>query len=182
MKPTEMLKNEHRLIERMLSILEKAMNKEVIDIQNMERIIDFFRNFADRCHHGKEEDMLFPEMERRGIPREGGPIGVMLYEHNEGRNSIKKMQKSLEEIKKGEDKKEEFRQSATFYIELLRQHIFKEDNILFNMADSHLDQKIQEELVEKFEKFEKEYIGEGVHKRYHDFVEEMERIYKDISQ
>ncbi|MEO0297077.1 MAG: hemerythrin domain-containing protein [candidate division WOR-3 bacterium] len=176
MKPTDILKSEHRLIERMLNVLEKfceKLNEKEFNKIDAEKMIDFFKNFADKCHHGKEEDMLFPEMEGAGIPREGGPIGVMLFEHIEGRNFIKGMDSA---IKEGNFQK--FKEKAISYIELLRNHIFKEDNILFNMADIHIDKKTQGELLEKFEKFEKEVIGEGVHEKYQKLIHEMEKNYK----
>ena len=176
MKPTDILKNEHRLIEKMLNVLEKFCEKVKEDKYNMDdafKIIDFFKNFADKCHHGKEEDMLFPELEKAGIPREGGPVGVMLIEHTEGRNFIKGMESALKE-----KNPEKFEKNAKGYIVLLRNHIFKEDNILFNMADIHIDENKQAELLERFEKFEKEIIGEGIHEKYHNLVHEMEKNYK----
>ncbi len=174
MRPTDILKSEHRIIERMLTVLEKALIlKDEINIEHIEKIIEFFKNFADKCHHGKEEEMLFPEMEKVGIPKEGGPIGVMLFEHDEGRNFIKGMEFALKERDF-----QKFEENAKGYIELLREHIFKEDNILFNLADSHIDRKTQEELLYKFEKFENEIIGKKFHEKYHQLVHEMEKIYK----
>ncbi len=182
MKPTEILKNEHRVIERMLSVLEnlykRAESGERINIEHAEKMIEFFKLFADKCHHGKEENMLFPEMEKAGVPKEGGPIGVMLFEHTQGRNFIKGMAEAVEEIKKGKDEKFKFIENAKGYINLLKDHIYKEDNILFNMADMHLSHEVQSGLLEKFEKFEKEEIGEGVHEKFHNLVHEMEKIYK----
>jgi len=137
-------------------------------------MIDFFKTFADKCHHGKEEGILFPEMEKAGIPKEGGPIGVMLMEHNMGREFIK----GMEEGAKKEDK-EKFIQNAEEYIDLLKDHILKEDNILFGMAEAHLNEDKKKEIFERFEEFEKNIIGEGVHETYHKLVEEMEKIYKD---
>ncbi len=173
MKPTDILKNEHRLIERMINVLEKFCEKNELNKVDAEKIIDFFKNFADKCHHGKEEDMLFPEMEKSGIPKEEGPISVMLFEHTQGRNFIRGMDLAIRE-----KSFQKFKENAVGYIELLRNHIFKEDNILFNMADVHIDEKGKVKLLEEFEKFEKEKMGEGVHEMYHELVEEMEKNYK----
>lgn len=175
MKPTEILKNEHRVIEKMLSVLEvfcKEIEEGNFKKEEAEKFIDFFRIFADKCHHGKEEDMLFPEMEKAGIPKEGGPIGVMLFEHTQGRNFIKGMDSGVRE-----NDTEKFVENARNYINLLKEHIYKEDNILFNIAEAHLSSEKQDELSERFEKFEKEHIGEGVHKKYHQLAYEMEKIY-----
>lgn len=82
MKPTEQLKEEHKAIKLMLKVLEamcrRLENKENIPKEHFEKVLEFIKVFADKCHHGKEEDLLFPAMEKAGIPREGGPLNVML--------------------------------------------------------------------------------------------------------
>lgn len=77
-----------------------------------------------------------------------------------------------------EKNEEKFIQNAEGYIDLLKDHIFKEDNILFDMAEAHLDKNKKKEIFEKFDEFEKNNIGEGIHETYHKLVEEMEKIYK----
>jgi len=100
MTPAEQLKEEHQGILLMLRILEKVAAKleaeEKVERNHLERIVEFFRVFADKCHHGKEEDLLFPAMEKAGVPKEGGPIGVMLAEHQQGRGHIRGMAEALE--------------------------------------------------------------------------------------
>ena len=95
MTPAEQLKEEHQGILLMLRILEKVAAKlgakGKLDLKHLERIVEFFRVFVDKCHHGKEEDLLFPEMEKAGVPKEQGPIGVMLAEHQQGRGYIRGM-------------------------------------------------------------------------------------------
>ena len=95
MTPAEQLREEHQGITLMLKILEKVCAKMEaqgkVNPDHLERIVEFFRIFADKCHHGKEEDLLFPEMEKAGIPREKGPIGVMLAEHSQGRGFVQGM-------------------------------------------------------------------------------------------
>ncbi|MGQ9493468.1 MAG: hemerythrin domain-containing protein [Anaerolineae bacterium] len=95
MRATEQLMEEHRAIETVLNILENVCQRletgKAVDAEHLEHILEFIRIFADRCHHGKEEDLLFPAMEKAGIPREGGPIGVMLIEHVQGRNYVRGM-------------------------------------------------------------------------------------------
>ena len=89
---TEVLKQEHRVIENVLDALERlAKAAETSALAEWEKAIDFARNFADKCHHLKEENLLFPALEERGIPREGGPIGMMLAEHEEGRGYVRAM-------------------------------------------------------------------------------------------
>ena len=95
MSATQQLKDEHEGILLMLRILDKIAAKieakGSVDPHHLERIVEFLQVFADRCHHGKEEDLLFPEMEKAGIPREKGPIGVMLMEHDQGRAYVRGM-------------------------------------------------------------------------------------------
>ena len=122
------LKGEHRIIEKVLDALELAAGREM-PASFYGRAIDFLSSFADACHHGKEEDRLFPCLERCGIPREGGPIGVMCAEHVMGRAHIRRMREWLEL-----GRMEDLRSESLEYVALLRQHIRKEDHVLFEMA------------------------------------------------
>lgn len=180
MSATEELKHEHRLIERMLAILGVAVARadagQEPPAQFFPRVVDFMRNFADRCHHGKEEDNLFPAMERRGIPRQAGPIGVMLIEHDQGRAYVRGMDKAGQRFASGDGTALKAAiENARRYAELLRQHIYKEDNILYQMADQVLTPADQQELLSKFEEVERERIGAGKHEEYVKLVEDLER-------
>ena len=127
-----LLKNEHDVIKRALDLLGCAIdhikNKQPLPIGFETWAIDFFRNFADRCHHSKEEDVLFPLLEVRGITREGGSIGVMLSEHTIGRKCVRNMEQATKSIPHDLDA---FAAAAEEYAKLLRQHILKENNVLF---------------------------------------------------
>ncbi len=98
MRPTEILMQEHRVIEQVLDCLEiLAQRGETdgrVDWESVEQSIDFFQNFADRCHHHKEEDGLFPMLEQKGFSPEQGPTGVMRTEHEVGRQHIRGMQEA----------------------------------------------------------------------------------------
>lgn len=182
MKPTEVLKEEHRAIELALKILEKICdrleNGEKVDVEHLEKILEFIRIFVDKCHHGKEEDLLFPAMEEAGIHKEGGPIGVMLSEHNIGRDYVKKFCEVLREYSKGEPGAiNKITENARGYTQLLKEHIYKEDNILYPMADAHLTEERQKELVDGFEKVEEERIGKGKHEEFHKLLHHFEEIY-----
>jgi hemerythrin-like domain-containing protein len=182
MKPTEDLKKEHEAIKLMLRILEKVSERleagEKVSAEHLDRILEFIRVFADKCHHGKEEGLLFQAMEKAGIPGERGPIGVMLYEHGEGRNFVKGMSDAVERYKKGEKKAgREVAKNARNYASLLSQHIEKEDNVLYPMADGRLSAAAQEELEKGFEKIEKEVIGPGRHEEFHELLHRLEDEY-----
>lgn len=182
MKPTDILIKEHDAILNMLNILEEVClrldNGERVEETDLENIVEFFKVFADKCHHGKEEDILFPAMEEYGIPNEGGPISVMLAEHVLGRDNVKGMSDAIVDYKEGKDSAPiEFVLFARNYIELLTAHIDKENNILFKMADSQIPEERQQSLLVDFEKAEEEKIGAGVHERFHKLLEIMSGIY-----
>jgi len=182
MTATGQLKDEHQGILLMLKILDKVTSKleakEKINPEHLEKIVEFFRIFADQCHHGKEEDLLFPELEKSGIPKERGPIGVMLAEHNQGRAYVRGMAEAIAGNKKGEATAlTEFVKNARNYIALLNQHITKEDNVLFPMGDQVLSSQKQKELEVGFETIERERIGEGTHEEFHKLLNRLQEIY-----
>lgn len=183
MKATANLKNDHESILIMLKIMTSISNlirsEGKVDVVLIEKIIDFLRVFADKSHHGKEEDILFPAMEKAGIPNDGGPIGMMLRDHTEGRGYIAGIASSLEQYKINADKAS-LNGIATFmdnYAELLSQHIDKENKILFMIADSVLTENQQDLLYKEFEKIVEERIGEERFIEYHEFLQELKQQY-----
>ena len=182
MKPTQILKNEHRVIEQVLNCLEKivenGLEEKKIDKKGAWDAIEFFRHFADQCHHGKEEDCLFPMLEARGFSRSNGPTGVMFHEHEIGRRCIRGMRDSLEGASQGDSVLfNQFIEHAQGYIELLRDHIQKEDHCLFVMAEQVLDSDEELELMNSFQKVESEEIGEGIHEKYINIANELAERY-----
>ena len=136
MKSVERLMAEHELIERGLVLLEKAVARidagQTLPEGFSAWAARFFQQFADKCHHAKEEDVFFPVLKQRGIPEQGGPIGMMLHEHVLGRDCVGRM---LEASQMQPFDSRTFAEAARQYIPLLRQHIFKENNVLFRMAE-----------------------------------------------
>jgi len=180
MRPTEILMEEHQAILRLLEVLqkisEKLNNGNQVDVGTMEKAVDFIRTFADKCHHAKEEYVLFKFMEERGMPRHGGPIGVMLMEHDEGRGYVSKMAEAVESIKKGSSEAGKiYAENAMNFAGLLSQHIHKEDNILYPMSEQMMEEGDEEKLLEEFEKSEKERVGTGVHEKYLKILEKLEK-------
>ncbi|MFQ5980769.1 MAG: hemerythrin domain-containing protein, partial [Candidatus Heimdallarchaeota archaeon] len=145
-----------------------------VDPNHLDQMIDFIRIFADKCHHGKEEDLLFVAMEKVGIPRDGGPIGVMLSEHTIGRNFVKGMAEATEQLN---GQKAKFVENARGYVQLLREHIMKEDNILYPMANQRFTDENQKELLKQFADVEKTVIGEGKHEEYYKLLEHLKSVY-----
>jgi len=153
--PSGILRAEHQIILRVVEVLHRLVKRSRegrgFEREALAGCVEFFRAFADACHHAKEEDLLFPVLESRGIPGEGGPIGMMLYEHNLARQHTRDMGEALEAEQRGEaSAAARFHKAADSYITLLNQHIFKEDNVLFNMGDGVMTPDDQKSLCEQF--------------------------------
>lgn len=169
---TEILRKEHDAILKMLDALDQTsrqlLNGVFVQPSTLQGLLEFFQLFADRCHHGKEEDLLFPLLERRGIPRERGPIGVMLSEHDQGRELIQQMKAAAAGYENDpQAASKRWIEAASVYSQLLREHIMKENNILFHMAEQILTPDEQTSLAADFEKAEVEEMGAGTHERLH---------------
>jgi hemerythrin-like domain-containing protein len=161
--PTEILKKEHNVILLVLGVLEKLMDlgkQGELNCDDLEKCVKFFGLYADSCHHGKEEDILFPELESKGIPNENGPIGMMIYEHKIARSLIKDMKESLKLLKEGNvEARDSFFRAGYSYIELLREHIGKEDECLFSMADNVMDSNSCRKVCQDYSRACKEFDG-----------------------
>lgn len=179
MKSIDRLVAEHDIIERGLGVLEKAVGRiesgQSTPIEFYRWAPDFFAGFADKCHHAKEEDLLFPLLKERGIPEEGGPIGVMLHEHDVGRDCVRRMKEACETQECDGGK---FAAAAREFIPLLRQHIFKENNILFQMAAKVLNEADDAELDVKFTQVEQDRELAGMHERCDAEVARWEQEFK----
>jgi len=178
----DILRDEHKAILGMLDATEEAarqmQQQKDVAPEILSGLLEFFQVFADRCHHGKEEDCLFPQLEKRGMPRDGGPIGVMLYEHDQGRALIRKMAEASEIFAAG--RKEaglQWTEAALSYTALLRSHIAKENDVLFVLADRLLSGSDQANLVDAFESIEINNLGAGTHERLHRL---MDKLYVEI--
>ncbi len=165
--PTQILKDEHALILEALDAIEGKLSAleagAAPDQTYFEKAVQFLRTFADQCHHGKEENLLFKTMVDRGFPRQAGPIAVMLYEHDTGRSFIRGMAEGAATVGTEPAVAKRIVENGRGYISLLRSHINKENNILFPMADNVLTPEDQERLGKEFERFEAEETGADVH-------------------
>lgn len=175
-KPTQILSDEHRIIERVLDAVQRlTLAPARQNVARWQKALDFIRHFADQCHHCKEEQVLFPALEAHGIPTEGGPVGMMLLEHEEGRALVRAMLDALARIEAGDDSGEAgLFDSAGRYLRLLREHIQKEDEVLFRMADEVIPADEQTRLVQEFEEHEAKEMGPGVHEKYSKIATELE--------
>jgi hemerythrin-like domain-containing protein len=113
-----------------------------------------------------------------GIANEGGPVGMMLHEHVIGRGYIAGFAAGTEKYKSGDRQATaEITKNIRLYGELLTSHIFKENNVLYQMADMHLTAQQQTELLANFEKLEEEVIGRGKHEAYHKLLDRLSQQY-----
>ena len=178
---TSILRKEHDAILQMLEVsdalAQRLSNGAAVEPERLTEMLEFFQIFADHCHHGKEEDLLFPLLERKGLLRAGGPVGVMLDEHEQGRALIRCMTDAAQAYKERDALAgRRYADASRRYAALLRQHIDKENQILFMLADRLLSPDEQEELVQGFERIETEKIGAGTHERLHALMKQLSSV------
>ena len=176
-KAIDDLKREHEAILSALQILQN-MNRQIsagtqIPKADLGNFIGFLKEFADKCHHGKEEGILFPALTKAGIPENGGPVSVMLSEHAKGRQLIKEMETAII----SSPNYEQFVKAAEGYSSLLRAHIQKENNVLFPTAEKVLASTELEGIYDKFEEHEEKVIGQGRHEQLHEMLKDPKKKY-----
>ena len=180
MQATEILMSEHRVIERVIASLESQAGDLAAGRQVRPGFFldaaGFIKGFADGCHHHKEEGVLFEALVGAGLPRQAGPVGVMLAEHEQGRAFTRGMRAAAERLAGGDaSAARDVVADARGYAALLRQHIQKEEGILFPMADQVIPAGQHADVVAGFEHVEHEETGEGVHEKYLALAEALEQ-------
>ena len=161
---TAILSEEHRnilrVIDTMLAECEQIESGKNLEKIFFENVIDFIKNYADRYHHAKEEDILFKVMLENTEKLHCNPIPVMLYEHDTGRQYVKGMEDGL-----NENKQEKIIENARAYGYLLQEHIYKEDNVLYPMAEEALNDHQKDLVLEKYKEVETgEFSEENIQK------------------
>jgi hemerythrin-like domain-containing protein len=178
MEAAAILMQEHRVIERVLAALAAAADQlsagGAVPADFFLKAADFIRNFADGSHHAKEEGILFEMLAANGMPRDSGPVAVMLREHEEGRRLTRAMKEAAERLRDGEQAAAaQVAENALGYVNLLRLHIQKEDQILFPMAAQVIPAERHAEVAAAFARIE----GEAeAHRKYHALAAELEQI------
>jgi hemerythrin-like domain-containing protein len=177
-KATQNLENDHVHILRLIEVMERITQSPHPNVEHFEMIVKVIREFADGLHHAKEEQLLFPLMVSKGYSNETGPVAVMLHEHEAGRNYVKGMMENITLFKKGEPGALMAVYSNMLgYAALLKNHIGKENNVLFRMADKVFTPVEQESLFNEFAKVENRQENGHSKNDYLLFIDTLERIY-----
>lgn len=182
--PTDQLKAEHEKILILLRILERICARlEVrrnINPLYLGQMINFMKVFIDKFHHGKEEDLLFPAMQKAGVRREPCPIGELMIDHIKGRSLARRMNLAAERYGKYDRAAPaQFVESAKSYISLLSEHIRKEDEIYFPLAEKALSERQKKELWESFEELERTGAGRKEHASMLKILQDLEHTFPD---
>jgi hemerythrin-like domain-containing protein len=178
MRATDILRSEHETILDVLAALESITRPAALaggfDVRSAREALDFLRGFGDRCHHGKEEQLFFPALAERGLPREVGPLAVMTSEHDEGRALLARMVEAIEDANQSKPgAPARFGSAATAYVALMRDHIDKENGVLFPMGDGMMSETQQAALLGAFEHFEHADMPADAHARFLDSATEL---------
>lgn len=151
--PIQRLMGEHQLILSVLDGLEHCANElrggVAVPMEDCRGFITFIQEFADKKHHAKEEEILFQEMVGCGFPQQGGPIAVMLEEHDIGRQQVSTMRSALDDGAWTGPQRDTFSEAALGFCDLLRMHIYKEDYILYPMASQRLPQEAMARIEQR---------------------------------
>jgi hemerythrin-like domain-containing protein len=174
---TQNLKDDHAYILRLIDVMEIMTNSSSPIVSDLKEVVELIKSFADGLHHAKEELLLFPLMAQRGFSTQQGPIAVMLNDHSHGREYVKAISESIKLFNQGDISS----LTAIFlnmqgYSELLRNHIAKENNVLFKMADNAISEDDQAFLVLKFEEIEN---NGQTGKLKSDYIKRIEKLEKD---
>jgi hemerythrin-like domain-containing protein len=180
-QPLHSLKHEHRVIERVLRALEgmclRLQAGGEVPTESLADVVNFISAFADRFHHRKEEDYLFPALHLRGITREGGPLGAMEQEHEIERNLLGELRQAIAAFSDGNEVAVQlFVEDSRRFTELLTRHIELEDQMLFRLADEVLDDDDKKSIGQAFREAEAELGPDGVEK-YERMASDLERAW-----
>jgi hemerythrin-like domain-containing protein len=175
---TQVMVDEHKLILRMIDLLERNVAEmEAGRFRNWDFFldaVDFIRNYADRFHHAKEEDVLFEALVAGGMPEQNSPVAAMLMAHDQGRVFVRAVEDAALKAKEGEAGQiPVIAENARGYIELLRDHIDKEDNILYPLAERVLPEEVRPAMVDAYGRAQSA-AGAGFEQRCQEMVAKYE--------
>lgn len=169
---------EHEMIERAMAVFKECLENldaSAKDPVQMTRAMDFLLEFGDKIHNRKEEELLFPHMESKGIPAKGGPLGVMLMEHQAERDLLGSMIMQAKGLKYApEAEKNDYRNKGLEYLKIRAEHIWKENDVLFKMGNKVTGDEDNTELLEGFARIDKEAYGDTAREKFLQMLKEVE--------
>jgi hemerythrin-like domain-containing protein len=177
---TQNLENDHLYILRLVYVMEKMVVNLSTDSGDLDLVVDLIRKYVDGFHHAKEENLLFPLLLKKGFSDEHGPVAAMLNEHAESRKYVKEMCEGIDKFNQGDDNTiPDIYLNMQCYIDLLRAHIGKENNVLFRLVDKVLNSKEQADLLAKFESVERNDFTKEKIQKYITDIEGLEVIFME---
>ncbi|HKL42906.1 MAG TPA: hemerythrin domain-containing protein [Clostridia bacterium] len=183
MKSIELLVNEHKNIKRMLAVVKEISYRiykhEAVALDDFDLMIDFIRNYADKHHHEKEENILFDEMGKElGEAIVDGPLLAMFSEHDLGRMYISNLEEAVNDVKDGEERRKiDIITNARAYADLLDRHIDKEDNTIYVFGENKLSQESLNFVENEMMKVESEAKIKNIQNKYLELLEKLEEKY-----
>ena len=173
--PTDMLEGEHRVIAKIIMVVSMLADQldagQPVDVEMLQQMVEFLRVYADRYHHGKEEQLLFPLLVRRGVPMRGCPIEALTREHVIGRELVDGFSEALLGYQKyGPVAEDTLLKNLRAITDLYTNHIWKENYLLFPMTNKVLGLDDLNALSRDFEKVEQEF-GPQAHESLERFAD-----------
>jgi len=170
---------EHEMIERAMAVLKSNLEKidEAVKVPlQMQRAIDFLLEFGDKVHNTKEEKFLFPLMGQKGLPVEGGPIGVMLMEHDAERNLLQRMMAELPNLAEATAAgRHKFAAEGFEYLTIRAEHIWKENDVLYPMGRKVISEEENSTLLNEFKTLDRQTYGDTARQHYAQMLAEVEK-------
>lgn len=187
MNITQQLTIEHHDVKEMLHILmniaARIEQTKELNAEHFANILEFLKNFVDKCHHGKEEQALFPALEKAGMSSKEGILSYIFPEHDQGRKYVHEMKEAFEGYKKGDSSALlKITEAIYFYSRLLQHHIDQEEQHLFPMAEKMLTDEVKYNLYKQFEDIEERVTGPGVHEKYEELIKDLSQIYAETAE
>jgi hypothetical protein len=170
----ELLRRDHEITERVFAAMEKLFAAPAGPAPaQVGQFVEYVRDYVDRCHNQKEEQHLFPRLEQKGMPRDGGPLGVMLQEHARAQQILARLVPSGAAFAAGDrDALAGFRAAFAEYAALCKDHFWKENDILYPMAQRFLGDDEAAEVVRGIEDVEAAF-GADTRARYYRLAEDL---------